>query len=131
MTGLLDYGALARFLMNPIQQVADPYSSRKIGPGLLGDLGMPTEGARAYQGGANRAIESIDSPALQYGGKIYTGYNHSDALESAARATGHSFNQIAAKAKEGFTTSEGRFVNRMEAGKIDDALRGVKSEYYR
>lgn len=55
MAGLLDYAALVRTLNNLAVPVADPYTPLK--KGLLGDVGAgASEGAKVYQGGANKPV---------------------------------------------------------------------------
>ena len=73
--------------------------------------------------------ETISTPALNLGGKIYRGHNHSDALERAARELNLTFDQIVERfggeksfwEAEGFLTNNGRFVSRAGAAKIDEA----------
>lgn len=74
--------------------------------------------------------ERIDRAAVQVNGKIYTGLNHADALDRAAKAEGVTVDGLISRLGElyqggdalsGFTTSRGRFVDRKEALKIAES----------
>jgi hypothetical protein len=96
--------------------------------GLMGGIGkVPGPMARAPATAAPKATERIQSSAVQLGGKTYTGATHADAMESAARDTGKSIDQLWELRSEasgrglqpdGFVTDAGRFVTRKEATSI-------------
>lgn len=59
-------------------------------------------------------MERIEKSAVLFNGSIYTGKRHSDAIRSAAEATGIK----PVTGEQGFVTSNGRFVGRDEAAQI-------------
>ena len=118
---------IAQPMVHPMVPTVEP-TAPAVPPPEFG--ATPRDVARVLQMHSAPEGETVVSPAISYNGNIYEGYHHGDATERAARATGDSWETIAGKADEGFTTSDGRFVSRVEAGKIDDAAHGIASEYY-
>jgi hypothetical protein len=78
--------------------------------------------------------ESITGAAVRYRGNIYTGRNHLDAVEAAAKANNIPFKTTldrntaleAMEDTEGFATSHGRYVDRQTAGEIADRMNQLR-----
>lgn len=77
--------------------------------------------------------ETVEGPAIKVGDKIYRGQTHSDALDRAARDVKMSpedfLRQIEGEDNvglDGFVTSEGRFLTRLEAYTAQDAIDWVR-----
>lgn len=72
------------------------------------------------------SVETIVSPAVKFGGKVYEGMSHFSAREKAPKDLWQPLYQppwnseklAEARAAHGFTTSKGRFVSRQEAEDI-------------
>lgn len=82
--------------------------------------------------------ESLVGAAIEWRGKIYTGYSHDDALDNARNAirAGSIDNlmpfldaSIAGSIPKGFLTTENRFVNRNKAFLIAKQSKQLKEEY--
>ena len=63
-------------------------------------------------------------------GKIYTGYNHGEAIEKGVKEGG----SFAGRSDQGFLTSDGRFITRAEAKEnygfsTSEELHGLKNPF--
>jgi hypothetical protein len=65
----------------------------------------------------------ICAAVVTYEGKIFRGHRHDDAITTAGKAGYH---PSSLQATQGFMTSRGRFVNRIEAAELQRAA-GIKS----
>jgi hypothetical protein len=95
----------------------------------LHDDGVTLEEAKEVE--TTLGNEVVVYPAVMVDGKVYTGSFHADAIETAAREKGETFDalidrlgkrdaegEIGYADVDGFVTSTGRFVSRAEAGEI-------------
>jgi hypothetical protein len=101
---------------------------------MMGGAPMAERGAVGTFGGRLDLPESITGAAVRYRGNIYTGRNHLDAVEAAAKANNIPFKTTmdrntaleAMEDTEGFATSHGRYVDRQTAGDIADRMNQLR-----
>ncbi len=82
------------------------------------DINKGIDIALAFSGGGMK-VEKVGRAALQYGDDIFEGINHGEALDKLMTKT-KDFDYK--KVKDGFMTSNGRFVSREEAMEIADKM---------
>ena len=104
-------------------------SSFKAGPpsmtrGEAIDIGLGFAG-----GGITKGIEQITFAAIRVKGRTFTGFSHSEAFEKAVKTLKLSRNKVLDLTKDtnGFMTTEGRFVGRLEASMIAKKAGQVRS----
>lgn len=73
--------------------------------------------------------EKIDSAAIKIGNKVYRGYNHTDALDRAAKDVKITPEEFTAQLEgndnvglDGFVTTDGRYLTRKEAYAIQESI---------
>jgi hypothetical protein len=79
--------------------------------------------------------EKIDRAAIKIGDKIYTGYNHTDALDRASKDMKITPEEFTLQLEghdnvglDGFVTTDGRYLTRLEAYAIQDAIEAKAAE---
>lgn len=115
-SGLLSLPERAMHAAGDLQRTGDVYDPAPAVGAALATMGRPFP--RVTAAPETLSAETISGAATRYGGKVYQGAHHGEAVELAAKDTGKTIDEIAdatLAADDGFVTSTGRFVSRQEA----------------